>query len=67
MTLYAVAYNIRTREGWKPGTIQYVKADDAATAKAAVIRSHKARIDVIACAPAIGYFVEDKQGKVLST
>ncbi len=66
MILYAVAYNVKTRYGWRPGEMQYVKAENAATAKAAVIRSHKAMIDIIACGPAIGYYVEDKQGKVLS-
>lgn len=65
--LYAVALNIFKNGAWQPHPVEYVHAPDAVTARNIVIRGIKARIDIIAVAPAIGFFVEDNQGKILST
>ena len=64
--LFAVAFNIRKRGVWYPHPVEYVHAPDAVSARALVIRGFKERIDIIAVGPAIGFFVEDNHGKVLS-
>jgi hypothetical protein len=67
--LYAIAFNIRGKDGqWHPHAVEYVHAHDAPTARNIVIRSFKGRqLDIIAAAPAIGFFVEDNHGEVLAT
>jgi hypothetical protein len=64
--LFAVAFNILRRGHWRPHPVEYVHAADAATAKNLVIRGFQERIDIIAVGPAIGFFVEDNHGKILS-
>ncbi len=64
--LYAVAFSILKRGQWHAHPVEYVHAPDALSAKSNVIRSYKEPIDIIAVGPAIGFFVEDNHGEVLS-
>jgi hypothetical protein len=64
--LYAIALNVFKRGKWHAHPVEYLHAPDAVTAKNLVIRSFKERIDIIAVGPAIGFFVEDNHGEVLS-
>jgi hypothetical protein len=69
-TLYAVVYEIYEKRNPDPiaGKIHYVQADDAAEARYHFRRSYPnhRRYRMSAVAPVIGYFVEDKEGKILS-
>ncbi len=65
--LYAIAFNIKKNGRWCPHPVEYVHAPDQATARNIAIRSFpKFQIDIIAVAPAIGFFVEDNHGEKLS-
>jgi hypothetical protein len=65
--LYAIAFNIKKNGRWCPHPVEYVHAQDQATARNIAIRSFpNNQIDIIAVAPAIGFFVEDNHGEKLS-
>lgn len=65
--LYAIAFNIKRGRHWFPHPVEYVHAEDAATARNIAIRSFKEQIDIIAVAPAIGFHVADNHGERLVT
>ncbi len=50
---------------WVPNGIVYVHAMDAAMAKFAYLQSASLGTRVIACAPAVGFHVEDEHGEKL--
>ena len=69
--LYAVAYNKlvrkRNRLRWIPQEVEYLHANDAVEARAAVIHANaRHQIDIIAVGPAIGFHVEDEKKVILS-
>lgn len=67
-SLYAVAYwRLDRRRGWVQ-EISYGHARDYINAKARFVIAHKDDVTVwpIACGLAIAFFVDDKQGMVLS-
>ena len=69
--LYAVAFSrkVRTPDGqwvWVPAPISYTKAHSQAEARAIIIRGEPTVIDIIACAPALGFWHGEKTDKILS-
>jgi hypothetical protein len=64
--LYAIALNVKRGGQWCPHPVEYVHASDAATARNIAIRSFKETIDIIAVAPAIGFFVDDNHGEKIA-
>lgn len=66
-TLYAVAVEIRRLHGWE-ADIRYLHADSQVHARAQFTCAHPnlSRYRIVGIAPAVGYFVEDKNGIVLS-
>lgn len=67
--IYAIAVERFNRQGWPVNvSVEYVKADDAAHAKAQfrVAEPNPRRSRIVAVGPAIGFFVEDNHGEQLS-
>lgn len=69
--LYAVAYNkrVKTKRGyrWIPVEPIYMHASDPQEVRLCVIQGNPRNlVDIVAIGPAIGHFVEDNHGEVLS-
>lgn len=69
-TLFAVAFRVKRRREWHI-QIEYLHAENVETARILFTAGNsmmlvKRKMKIIGVSPAIGYFVEDNQGLVLS-
>lgn len=65
--LYSIAAEVEVApRRWQTEIAQIMAADQAA-ALAHYFLSQPKRVNIVACAPTLGFYVNDKDGKVLST
>lgn len=68
--LFAVAFEIGVKKGrtltWTAGGIDYVHAYDEAEARKKYRDSDPRLTRIVACGRALGYFVHDNHGEILS-